>query len=170
MEDIGLARGTVRLEPHNPAWAALFAREADTLKNELGAQARDIQHVGSTAIPALPAKPILDIAILVENLDVAAEWASVLAPLGYWYKGLEPDNPGRRFFARGPDTRRTVYLHVVGQCEFGRLILFRDTLRSDARLVRQYANLKGMLASQYASNREQYTKAKERFIQSVLVR
>lgn len=168
MGDVGLARGTVRLEPHNPEWDKVYQTEAKSLKDKLGDKVIGIQHVGSTAIPGLPAKPIIDIAVLVDDLEVAEQWVKSLSELGYWYKGKQPDMPDRRFFAKGPENNRTVYLHVVNEAEFTRLISFRDKLTNNADLVKEYTELKQSLAEQYASDREPYTKAKNDFIQRVL--
>ncbi len=168
MDNVGLARGAVRLEPYSPEWSKIYQKETDSLKDKLGGQAKDIQHVGSTAIPNLTAKPIIDIAILVDDLDVAEQWVKPLSELGYWYKGKQSDMPDRRFFAKGAEDNRTVYLHLVNQAEFSRLIKFRDKLSSDPALAVKYSELKQSLAQSHAANREAYSKAKNDFIQNVL--
>lgn len=158
----------MRLLPHNAVWSSLFATEAALLRQKLGIDAAQIQHVGSTAIPGIVAKPIIDIAICVDALVTADEWAELLAASGYWNKGKQPDMPNRRFFAKGPEEKRTVYLHVVLPKEYGRLIAFRDALRANAELANEYSELKQKLASEYADNRVQYTKEKDAFISRVL--
>ena len=164
----GLSRGTVKLEPYDPAWPQEFAKEAERLKAGLGIAAERIQHVGSTSIPGMVAKPIIDIAILVDDLGVAEQWQKVLSELGYWYKGLQPDMPHRHFFAKGPEVARTVYLHVVDSSEYKRLVSFRDELIAHKKLASRYIALKQQLASTYAHSRVDYSAAKNDFIQKVL--
>lgn len=168
MKKIGLARGRVRLVAHQRTWARVFEREAKAIRAKLGRRVKDIQHVGSTVIPGVPAKPIIDIAILVRSLSIVDHWVTPLGDLGYWYKGKEPDMPNRRFFAKGPAHSRTIYLHVVTQSEFRRLVRFRDVLRTDRALSKEYAALKRDLAEKFPANRDAYTKAKDAFIRRVL--
>ncbi len=168
MTHIGLARGTVRLEPYDPAWYTMYASEAQLLRNTLDIPPEHIQHVGSTSIPGMVAKPIIDIAIRVDTLERAEQWEDTLASLGYWYKGLETHMPHRRFFAKGPESKRTVYLHIVDRKEFERLIKFRDFLRANPEAAAEYAELKQRLASDNANNRARYSQLKNDFIQSIL--
>jgi len=163
-----LARGTVRIEPYNPQWPDIFNQETKLLKVKLGSQVEDIQHVGSTAVPGLLAKPIIDIAVLVDDLDITEGWFKPLSDIGYWYKGKQDDMLERRFFAKGAENNRTVYLHVVNNDEFTRLIKFRDKLSANPKLLKEYSDIKAVLAEQHATNREAYSKAKNDFIKSVL--
>ena len=135
MSDIGLASGTVKLVDYNDNWPNLFEAEQNILSKALGLDKQGIQHVGSTSIPGMVAKPILDIAVLVNSFDVIDQWKNILDNIGYTYKGIEPDLPDRRFFAKGPKEDRTVYLHVVLPKEFNGLIKFRDSLRKDKKLA-----------------------------------
>jgi GrpB-like predicted nucleotidyltransferase (UPF0157 family) len=79
---IGLKRHTVWLVDHDPSWPALFASECETLHRALGDHVADVQHVGSTAVPDLPAKPILDIAIAIRTLDIIREIVRQLTEIG----------------------------------------------------------------------------------------
>lgn len=168
MSDIGLARGTVRLEPYNLSWSALYQVEAKLIQKQLAIKEADIQHVGSTSIPGMVAKPIIDIAIRVTSLDIAEQWKDRLESLGYWYKGVQSDMLDRRFFAKGSDDKRLVYLHVVNETEFDRLIKFRDLLTNNKQAAAEYTNLKVKLAASNADNRANYSKLKNSFIQSIL--
>lgn len=168
MSDLGLKSGTVKLVEYNSNWPKLYELEAENLRETLDIAAERIQHVGSTSIPGLPSKPILDIAILVDSLDMAEEWKDTLAKLDYWYKGIEPDLPDRRFFAKGPREKRTVYLHIVNKREFESLLKFRDRLRDNPSLVKEYATLKRKLAAEHKDNRDIYTRSKNDFIKSVI--
>lgn len=165
---IGLARGTVKLVPHDPRWQAAFKVEAKLLRETLSISSEHIQHVGSTAIPGILAKPIIDIAIPVDDLAIADEWAGPLAKIGYWNKGPEPTMSDRRFFAKGPENKRTIYLHLVTTKEYQKLITFRDTLRANPELAQEYSNLKVKLAASLKDDRKQYTSLKNDFIQRVL--
>ena len=165
MKDIGLARGSVQLQPHSKAWAILFKKESVSIKEALGSVI--VEHVGSTAIPTVPAKPIVDIAIPYSRQDEAMRWIEPLHDLGFEYKG-EEGVPGRFFFVKGPEKNRTVYLHVVDKEEFRRLVRFRDALIKDGVLATEYSDLKQQLAKQYADDRKSYTHEKAKFIERVL--
>lgn len=169
MGKVGLARGKVRLVKYDSSWKMIFKAEARTLSRTLAVGEYNIKHVGSTAIPGIAAKPIIDIAILVDDLDIAESWQAPLKELGYWYKGKQADMPDRRFFAKGPESCRTVYLHLVNKQEFNKLIKFRDYLRKDEELAKQYSELKLKLAAANSDNRANYSKLKNDFIQSVLL-
>jgi len=163
-DTIGLARGTVKLTPHDPSWQQRFEVEADMLRQKLNIA--DVQHIGSTSIPGILAKPIIDIALLVESLSVVDDWIESLAELGYHSR---PETvSGRRFFAKGPPENRTVYLHIVNNREFQRLITFRDTLRAKPALAKEYSDLKATLAISLADDRVTYTKQKNDFIARIL--
>lgn len=168
MSDLGLQSGTVKLVEYNNNWPKLYDTEAKLLEDALNIPGDHIQHVGSTSISGMVSKPILDIAVLVDSLDVAERWIDTLAKLDYWYKGIEPDLPDRRFFAKGPRENRTVYLHIVNQKEFDSLIKFRDSLRNDPDLANQYIKLKQELANNHSKDRDKYTRSKNSFISSVL--
>ncbi len=165
MTNIGLTRGTVQLVPYEENWKAYFDEEAKLIKQKLG-ESVDVQHVGSTAIPGILAKPIIDIAIPYSSYETAKTWIKLLEELGYEYKG-DKGVIGRLFFTKGPETKRTVYLHVVDSDEFNRLISFRDRLIKDKELAKQYSDLKQRLAGEHADDRSMYTHGKEQFIQSV---
>ena len=167
-DTIGLARGNVRLVQYNKDWAVRFDAEAALISKKLGMDIAEVRHVGSTAIPGIMAKPIIDIAIAVDSLQQADDWATALAEIGYWDKGPQQDMPNRRFFAKGPEEKRTVYLHIVLPDEYKRLIDFRDTLRANAKLAGEYSRLKQNLASTNSDNRAAYTKQKSDFIEGVL--
>jgi GrpB-like predicted nucleotidyltransferase (UPF0157 family) len=168
MADLGLQSGTVKLVPYNPKWVSLYDAEAQSLWQALNIPINTIQHVGSTSIPGMIAKPILDIAILVDSLDIEEDWLKPLEKIGYWYKGTEVDLPDRRFFAKGPRSNRTVYIHVVNQKEYDSLIKFRDTLRSNPDFVREYSELKENLAKAHSEDRDTYTRSKKDFIKRAL--
>lgn len=168
MKAIGLKRGTVQIVPHDARWAIEFSIERSRLIDALGDRALDIQHVGSTAVPGLAAKPIIDIAVAVPSLQAAEQLVKPLQELGYNYMG-EAGVPNRRFFAKGSENNRTHYLHVSERdTEFRRLILFRDLLIANEDIANRYSTLKYDLAVKFASNRPAYTTGKNVFIETVL--
>lgn len=168
MKDLGLKRGTVQLVQHKASWHKSYTSEARQLQEALSIEPSLIQHVGSTAIPDILAKPILDIAICVDSFDIVDTWISPLERLGYRYKGFEPDMPQRRFFTKGPEELREAYLHVVDDEEFSKLIAFKNALTASTHLAKEYSNLKKKLATTNENDRRQYTHLKNEFITKVL--
>jgi GrpB-like predicted nucleotidyltransferase (UPF0157 family) len=164
---LGLAHGMVRLAPPTPRWAALFDAEAAAVRAALAAHAPVVEHCGSTGVPGLPAKPILDLLVGVPApLDVPA-LARALAPLGYAH-APHAGVPGHEVFGKGDP--RTHLLHVVplhGDA-WRRMLRFRDALRADAALAAEYAALKRALAARHPTERAAYTAGKDAFIARVL--
>jgi len=109
---IGLQRKIVKLVPYSPEWPRLFAQEERLLRAAIGAYVVDIQHVGSTAIPGMEAKPIIDIAVALRRLEDVEKCIEPLERLGYEY---DEEHPDRHFFVKGDPSRRTHYLHMVEQ-------------------------------------------------------
>lgn len=167
---LGLPRGTVRLVAHQAAWSTLFTEERQRLATALARLAPDIEHLGSTAVPGLVAKPILDIGVGVKRLEDAASHArEQLASLGYQAFG-DRSGKGELFFARGPDEARTHYLHLLARDnpDWRAALVFRDRLRADADLRREYGALKLELADRHADDRAAYSAAKLTFIERVV--
>ena len=156
----------VRLVAHDPAWATRFADERARLLTALGDLPAEIEHVGSTAVPGLAAKPILDVLVGRPAGDVAP-YVEALQRAGYVYRG-EAGIPGRHYFRRGDP--RTHHLHLVecGGAVWRDHLAFRDRLRADAALAAAYGALKERLAIQHAEDRAAYTEAKAPFITAVL--
>jgi len=163
---IGLEKGVVRLTPYQDEWKRLFEREKDALQAVLGGYILDIQHVGSTAIPGMPSKPIIDIAIAVDDFDEANVCIPLVVELGYEYRG-EYGIPRRHYFVRGEP--RLFHLHVmeVTSPNWQDLLLFRDYLRGHPEMAGEYAALKRRLAKMYPAEREAYLEGKTEFIQRV---
>lgn len=166
---LGLPSGTVTLSPYDPSWPGEFERERARLAGALGDLSRDIVHVGSTAVPGMVAKPLIDVMVGLGSLGDAAAAIQRIEALGYSYKG-EFGIPDRHFFVLGEPT--THHVHVVfHNGPFWRLnVLFRDYLRAHPDEARQYEALKRSLAAKFASSREEYTKGKDAFIKEVLAR
>ncbi|MDO8559126.1 MAG: GrpB family protein [bacterium] len=166
---LGLKQKTVKLFPYNPEWAKIFKEEKMVLRSVLGRDAIDIQHFGSTAIPGLPAKPIIDILIAVPNLKVAGKFKRILKKLGYEYKG-DAGVSGRLFFAKGSKTKTTHHLHFVriNSPSWKDNLLFRNYLQKHKKVARKYADLKRELAKKFPTDRGSYSSGKEKFIESVI--
>ncbi len=166
---LGLPRsGTVRLVPHSSAWAAEYWLERGRILAVLGVRIQAIEHVGSTAIPGIAAKPIIDIAIAVPTLDVVDALAPSMARIGYDYPG-DIGIPGERIFGRGPELRtHLVHAVVANDSTWRNYLAFRDALRADAELAREYHLLKLALAKRYPEDRGSYTREKGAFIEKVL--
>ena len=168
---LGLTRGTVRLAPHEPAWAGRFAREAARIRAGLGADALAVEHMGSTAIPGIAAKPVLDLTVAVRGLLPVAPWVPRLAEIGYEHV---PENamPDREFFALGTPTVRTHHLSLVeaDSARWHRHLLFRDYLRAHPDEAAAYERVKRALAERFPDDRASYTAGKHDFIEAVVAR
>ena len=161
--------------PYDPRWPGEFEAERGRIRVALGALALRIDHHGSTAVPGLAAKPIIDIQISVERLHPIEVYAVGLARLGYRHLA-HADDAFCPFFHR-PDTwPHTHHVHIVeaGGEEERRTLAFRDYLREHVEVAREYEALKEKLADQFGgeslSSREAYADAKSEFIASVLRR
>jgi GrpB-like predicted nucleotidyltransferase (UPF0157 family) len=161
----------VRIEivPYDAGWPGRFAREAARLARGLGQEAVRIDHIGSTSVPGLGAKDIVDIQVSVRSFEPEAAYREPLERLGYVHR---PDaEPSHRFFYLADGTgRRLVNLHV---CEVGsywerRHLEFRDRLRRDPGLRREYEALKRRLAPLYSDTND-YSEAKSDFIEALQV-
>lgn len=166
---IGLARGTVKIVPFQAEWKNLFEREAVLLRRVIGKDALRIEHIGSTAIEGMCAKPIIDLVVAIENLADAKVWIAKLEELGYEFR---PDNnpPDRLFFAKGEHICRTHHLSLTEPDSqfFREKLLFRDYLGKNTEAFDEYKNLKLNLAARFAGKRESYTDGKAAFIEKIL--
>jgi GrpB-like predicted nucleotidyltransferase (UPF0157 family) len=163
----------IEIVPYDPAWPAAFAVERDRLRTALGDLALRIDHNGSTAVPGLAAKPVIDIQISVANVQNFAACAPPLAQLGYSHLA-HADDDRCPFFYRPSAWPHTHHLHVVeaGGEEERRTLAFRDYLRQHADAAREYAALKFALAAEHgggtAEAREAYANAKSSFVSRIL--
>jgi len=159
----------IRIEPHDPAWADSFERERVELDAAIGRWAvGGIHHVGSTAVPGLAAKPIVDILVGVEDLESARGCFAPLARLEYHYAPYLTEE--MHWFCKPDPDRRTHHLHLAPFAgrRFAEELAFRDRLRADAALAEAYATLKRDLAARFGDDREAYTEAKSDFIRRAL--
>lgn len=166
---IGLQRGTVQLASYSQDWAKAFMDEKKRLEDVMGDMVVAFEHVGSTAVPGLAAKPIIDIEVGLRKFEDYKELVPIAEKLGYQYM---PDRIFKDyvFMPKGPEGRRTHYLHfaLFDSDEWQSVVRFRDILRANPKLRDEYAALKYTLAKKYRTNRSAYTEAKASFIQSCL--
>jgi len=155
---------------YDSAWPVVFEREKSRIVSIIGPHVLAIEHVGSTAVPGLAAKPIIDILVGIPSLREAAACVVPLASIGFEYvPEYEAEIPDRRYFRKGPPTGRTHHLHMVehGGAFWERHLLFRDFLRVHPERAREYARLKRDLASRFRGDREAYTNGKKDFVRRV---
>ena len=167
-DKIGLKRGTVALKKHQDEWAVAFEEEKENLKKLVGDIALNIQHTGSTSIPNLSAKPIIDILMAVHSLSEVSKIRAALEGAGYEYRENGSDDI-QVLFAKGPEERRTHYLHIttLGSSEWKNSLAFRDYLRTHPEEMERYEALKQKLAAQYPDNRAMYTAGKKDYFEEV---
>lgn len=161
----------VALVPYDPHWSALFTAERDRLLGLFPAQLLDVQHIGSTAIPGMAAKPIIDLMAGVESMAMADLLYVPLLDSGYTTSdAFNATLTDRRWFMRYANGHRTHHLHVVvhGSGIWHQRLSFRDALRADSALAKRYTRLKQKLAHQYRTDREAYSRAKSDFVLSIV--
>ena len=172
MTEPAWANERVEVVGYDPNWAERAAREVQELTERLSPWAvAPIEHVGSTAVPGRPAKPIIDLMVAVRTLDVAPEIDLALRPAGWHLVPPELDQrPWRRFFVKVVSGHRDAHLHVMVAREprWAEQIAFRDRLRTDVALRDEYARLKLAVAQRHGDDREAYTAGKAGFIRDVL--
>ena len=165
---IGLESGIVRLDPYTAGWSRLFQEEKARIQAAIGVHVLDIQHVSSTAIPGIVAKPIIDIAIAVESFEAAFVCVEPMERIGYEYTG-ENGIPRRHYFVkRNPLTIHHVHVNEFHCRAWWDQVLFRDYLLEHSEALEAYMMLKKGLAEQFPCDREAYTDGKAQFIQHIL--
>ena len=161
--------GRIQLVDYDPAWPQLFAREVDRVRAVLGERALRIEHVGSTSVPGLAAKPIIDMLLVV--LDSADEPAYVpaLEHAGYVLRIREPDWYQHRLF-KGPDTDINLHVFSAGCAEIARMLLFRDWLRTNAADRDVYERTKRELVQREWKYVQNYADAKSAVVADIIAR
>jgi len=132
---IGLEKGIVRLAQYSPEWKTLYEEEEKLLIDSVGRYIIDIQHIGSTSVHGLIAKPILDIGIAIKDFEEGKRCIEPIESLGYEYKG-ENGIPGRHYFVKGDPTTHHLHIVEINSEEWKKNITFRDSLRDSSPLKR----------------------------------
>lgn len=161
----------VTLQAYTGDWPAKFVAERDRLLTLFPLNIIDIEHIGSTAVPGLLAKPVIDLLAGVESMAVARALTEPLLDAGYTTSAeFNAKLADRQWFMRWADGHRTHHLHVVVHYskEWGDRLRFRDALRDSPVLAARYAALKAGLVLKHANDREAYTRAKSAFVRGVL--
>jgi GrpB-like predicted nucleotidyltransferase (UPF0157 family) len=161
----------VRLQPYDSLWPSKFSTERQRLASLLPSAFVEIEHIGSTAVPGMPAKPVIDLLAGVESMAVAKSIAESICASGYTTSTeFNKTLVGRMWFMRWAEGHRTHHLHVVVQDGdvWREHLAFRDALRSSPSVAARYAALKNQLAARHSTDREAYTNAKAEFIHSTL--
>ena len=167
-----LSQDIVLIEDYNPRWPEMYAQEKARILDAIGEYLIDIQHVGSTSIPGLSAKPIIDIMAVIRNVSLVEQCIKPLEALDYFYGG-ELGIPGRHYFRKPIDisqAKRAFHLHMVekGHEQWAMHQLFREYLLLHPESLREYDALKRELAAKHGSDRTAYTNAKAPFIESII--
>jgi len=164
---IGLEWGAIRVVPYCGEWPRLYEEEAKHVRQAIGERIRDIQHFGSTAVPGMCAKPIIDIAVAVDSLNAAQICIKQLEKIGYKHLWAS-DQPRSDFFIKGNPTEYHLRIFEAGSPDWARHIGFRDLLRRDSRVASDYAKLKKDLSKRFKNSREAYQDGKTDFVQNIL--
>jgi GrpB-like predicted nucleotidyltransferase (UPF0157 family) len=169
---LGLRRNTVQIVEHRSEWRSAFETEAAELLACVGDIVVDVQHIGSTAIAGVPAKPILDVAIAVAAREAIPTVVERICQRGYIDRGDAGSDGGYLLVKESEPDIRTVHLHIVEvtDSQWVDYLKFRETLRRDPNLRRRYAEVKRTLAGWCSGDRKAYTAGKAAFIREVLAR
>jgi GrpB-like predicted nucleotidyltransferase (UPF0157 family) len=159
----------ITLAEYDPEWPALFAREAGRIRAILGDRAVLVEHAGSTSVPGLAAKPIIDIVLAVPDSADEPAYVPAMEAAGYVLRVREPDWFEHRLF-KGPDTDLNLHVFTAGSTEIGRMLLFRDWLRSNDADREAYLRVKRDLAQRTWRHVQHYADAKTAIIQQIMER
>lgn len=161
--------GPIQIDDYDPEWPALFEREAARIRDALGDRVVLLEHVGSTSVPGLAAKPRIDILLVVPDSADEPSYVPPLEAAGYVLRIREPDWHEHRVF-KGPDTDVNLHVFSPGSSEIERMLLFRDWLRSNPSDLRLYEKTKRELARREWKYVQNYADAKTEVVEEILVR
>ncbi len=158
----------IEVRPYDPTWPARFEAEAALLRTILGTEVVTVHHIGSTSIPGIKAKPIIDILLEVQDIERIDNYNAQMEIHGFMPRG-EYGLPRRRFFPRTVNGRRTTHVHSWqnGDPEIKRHLIFRDYMCAHPSAAEAYGRIKTNLAAQFADEREKYSDGKYAFVQEM---
>jgi GrpB-like predicted nucleotidyltransferase (UPF0157 family) len=161
--------GKLQVVDYDPAWPGLFAREADRVRAVLGDRVSQLEHIGSTSVPGLAAKPIIDMLLVVPDPGDEPAYLPDLEAAGYVLVIREPDWYQHRCL-KGPDTDVNLHVYPPGCPEIERYLLFRDRLRHDPAERARYQRVKRELAERDWTYVQQYADAKTEVVEAIIAR
>jgi GrpB-like predicted nucleotidyltransferase (UPF0157 family) len=161
--------GKVQVVDYDPRWPGLFERESKRIRAVLGERVVRLEHVGSTSVPGLAAKPIIDIVLAVPDSGDEPAYLPDLEAAGYRLRIREPDWWQHRVF-KGPDTDVNLHVYSPDCPEIERYLIFRDRLRSDPADREHYQRVKRKLAQRHWAYVQQYADAKTEVVEEIIVR
>ncbi|MGI5892663.1 MAG: GrpB family protein [Bacillota bacterium] len=167
--ELKLHNAPITLVEYDPSWPKLFEREAKRIRKVLGGKALQIEHVGSTSVPGLCAKPIIDILLVVKNSAEESAYVPALEAAGYKLRVQEPEWFEHRMF-KGPDTDINLHVFSEGASEINRMLRFRDWLRLNESDRDKYARVKRSLAKNKWRHVQHYADAKTSIVQEIMER
>jgi GrpB-like predicted nucleotidyltransferase (UPF0157 family) len=162
-----LPKGTVRVVSYSPEWQRVFQEERDQIQVAIGDYVLEIRHIGSTSVPGLAAKPIIDIGVAVESFEEAIRCIEPLVSLGYEYRG-ENGIPRRHYFIRTDPIEYHLHMNEIHSWDWIQTTRFRDYLAQHPYAALAYAALKEQLAQQHPTDILAYQAGKNTFIEGVL--
>ena len=167
---LGLKKGLVQLSDYNPEWTKLYDEERHYINSHIGDLALDIQHIGSTSVPGLKAKPIIDIAIKVKSSSKVQICAKILTEAGFISRGDTEGQGGYLLVKEKAPLIRTHHIHIVSlkDPQWRNYLVFRELLKEKKDLREKYLQLKQDLQERFPFDRKQYTATKSQFIQNLL--
>lgn len=160
------AREPIVLARHDPRWLTDAAEESRRIALACGLALLRVEHIGSTSVPGLDAKPVLDLMPLLRSVDDGFACVAPMRSLGYWYAG-DFGIPGRHLFIKGSPRTHHAHMLVESSIEARRHLAVRDVLRSQPEYAARYSALKRDLAEQFGDDRESYAEAKAAFMREL---
>ena len=178
---LGIPRHSAVVEPYDPEWPVLFEEERRHIMNAVGHIVAGVHHVGSTSIPGMPAKPILDIAVLLHDFKDGERCISPMEKIGYLHVGLLDEIPGDRFFGKVHTSQEScsdseeivthhIHMYTLDSPLMQNHFAFRDYLIAYPEVAAEYARLRVTLADKHPDDRTSYTAGKRSFITDVLTK
>jgi GrpB-like predicted nucleotidyltransferase (UPF0157 family) len=165
----------IEVVDYDPGWIEAFEKEAAILTVVFGRRVIEVHHIGSTTVPGLDAKPIIDILVVLDDTDDIHSFDRAMEDVGYrvrgeWLDATIPGTPGRFYFTKETNGVRSHHVHVCakGHCEIFDKLAFRDYLRTHTNRAAAYGELKRRIAALYRFDNVGYMHAKDDFVKSTL--
>ena len=178
---LGIPRKSALVEPYDPNWPTLFEEERRRIMAAVGHIVAGVHHVGSTSIRGMPAKPILDIAVLLHEFEDGEQCISPMEKIGYLHVGLLDEIPGDRFFGKVHTSQEScsdseeivthhIHMYTLDSPLMQNHFAFRDYLIAHPEVAAEYARLRLALADKHSDDRASYSAGKRSFIREVLAK